>query len=79
MATVEKAPGSVNSELKNAITLFAATQQRPLFVQNLVEHFGNSFAEQDEVRSLVWELIAHRELILRNDLTLGVRENGTRS
>ena len=58
--------------MKNTMILFTEKSEQPVYVQTLVEEFGADYLHQEKMRSLVWELITHKDLILKNDLTLQV-------
>lgn len=77
MATIINPTNDQRSQLKDAISRYTERQSDPIYVQSVVEEFGNNFAEQDEIRSMVWEMISHGILVLRNDLTLTSGRNGS--
>lgn len=78
MATILNSTKDQSSEMKDAIARYTNSQREPIYVQSVVEEFGKTLAQQDEVRSMVWEMISHGRLVLRNDLTLTAAQNGAK-
>lgn len=46
------------------------SQEDNIYVRNLMDEFGQSPDEKDQIRSLVWAMISRKDLILGDSLTL---------